>query len=118
MKKDRIFIAVYVLVCIIASVMIYALPQGDGKGKAVIYRDGERVASLPLSADGEYTFPDISYTVAVKDGRAFIRESHCPGMVCVNTGKVYLGGASIICVPNGIMVRIEKDKVDIDAVAG
>ncbi|MBE6551909.1 MAG: NusG domain II-containing protein [Ruminococcaceae bacterium] len=119
MKKDRIFIAVYMLICVVISAVVYFYPQGGESREAVIYRSGERVASLPLDKAGEYTFEDIGYTIVSENGRVFIKETHCPGKLCLNMGKISRIGSSIICVPNEITVMIVSNKRNtLDGVAG
>lgn len=48
------------------------------------------------------------------DGKARIRSSTCPCKTCVNMG--YSDAASLICVPNGVVVDIISEKSDFDAI--
>jgi len=48
------------------------------------------------------------------NGKARIRSSTCPCKTCVNMG--YSDAASLICVPNGVIVDIISEKSDFDAI--
>lgn len=48
------------------------------------------------------------------DGKARISSSTCPCKTCVNMG--FSDAASLICVPNGIVVDFISEKPDFDAI--
>ncbi len=119
MKKDKIFIAVYLVFCIGLSLFIYFPSPTAENARADIYRSGEKVSSLPLDEDGEYTFEDIGYTIASEDGKVFVKETYCPGKLCMHMGKISKAGASLLCVPNEITVMIVSGEKDgLDGIAG
>ncbi|MGC9367121.1 MAG: NusG domain II-containing protein [bacterium] len=55
-------------------------------------------------------------TVEVNSGRARIISSPCPRKICINQGWISSPGKSIVCIPNGILIKISGQE-DIDAVS-
>lgn len=51
-------------------------------------------------------------TVQVKDGAVSVTSSDCPGKDCVHHKPISRSGERIICLPNGIVIRITGDEVD------
>lgn len=119
MKKDKIFTALYLILCTAISIFIYLFPQSSENAEVHIYRKGEKVISFSLDKDSEYTFEDIKYTVASENGKVFVKETQCSGKQCMHMGKISRVGSSILCIPNEITVMIEAGKNDsLDGVAG
>lgn len=56
--------------------------------------------------------------VTVHQGSVAVLESSCPDHVCVHTGAISRSGEAIVCVPNGVTVRVGGEPSDgLDAVA-
>jgi hypothetical protein len=59
--------------------------------------------------------------VEIRDGRARIARSPCPGQDCVRAGWIHGAGAASACLPNRVSVRIEggskRNSGEADAVA-
>ena len=83
------------------------LSSRDG-ALAVIKVDGEQVATLSLSENGEYAL-DGKNTVVVEDGEAYMRYASCPDGLCVRQGKKHRSGERIICLPNRVEVEIRAE---------
>ena len=45
---------------------------------------------------------------AAENGAVFMAEADCPDSLCVQMGKIYREGESIVCLPHGLVIRIEK----------
>jgi hypothetical protein len=55
--------------------------------------------------------------VEIKGGRVAIKSSPCPHGVCVHMGDFGSEGGFLACVPNQVVVRVDKDRPDgLDAV--
>lgn len=57
--------------------------------------------------------------VEVAEGRVRVVSSSCPNKICVATGWITEPSQIIVCVPHGVMVRIEgkTEKPELDAVS-
>ena len=64
--------------------------------------------TLAQSDEGRYEIrgPLGSTFVVVSDGGARVESSPCPHKVCVGMGTVSSPGEVIVCVPNGVAVRV------------
>ncbi len=55
--------------------------------------------------------------VEVKEGQVRIVDSPCPRHICVSMGWISRSGETLVCIPNGLVVRIEgKEGSGFDAV--
>lgn len=82
--------------------------------------DGEIVCSYPLEIDAEYDISGANGGVnhlVIKNGEAFIERASCPDALCVNMGHIRYVGASVVCLPNRVVVSIAGDG-GVDAVSG
>ncbi len=113
-------LAVALVIVLAAVVFLCFLPKQSAEAAAVeVYLDGELVKTLPLDEDVEFTL-DGKYhnTVTVRQGKVAITESDCPGEDCVACGWVSGSGRSIVCLPNGVEIRVVADGGDVDFVVG
>ena len=82
-----------------------------------IYQDGRLLRELPLDADAEFELSgEYTNTVSLRDGRAAITASDCPGQDCMHSGWIDSAGRSIVCLPNAVEIRIVADEADVDFV--
>ena len=80
-----------------------------------IYRNGEMIREMPLTENGEYLVTGIyENRIEIRDGKAAITRSSCPGEDCVHSGWISQAGRSIVCLPNRVEVRIEGSAADDD----
>lgn len=60
---------------------------------------------------------DGQVVVVVKDGTARVVDSSCPDRVCIRSGAIAHPGDAIVCIPNGVTLRIGGERRDgLDAV--
>ena len=87
--------------------------------QAEIYRNGELLKTVsldqPMSFEvtGKYT-----NLITVENGSIAIIASDCPGEDCVHSGAIHTSGRSIVCLPNGVEIRVVTDVSDVDFVVG
>ena len=117
-KGDLLAIAAVVLMTVLVAVCF--LPKGSGEPvQAEIYQNGDLVKCLPLETDttfevtGKYT-----NVVTVSAGEISISASDCPGEDCVHSGAIHTSGRSIVCLPNGVEIRVTAQTSDVDFVVG
>lgn len=113
-KGDLVAIAAVLMLAV--AVLVAFLPgQDDAQAQVEIYRNGQRVKTLPLSQDDSFTLEgDYTNLIVVENGRVRVAESTCPGKDCVHSGSIGAAGRSLVCLPNGVEIRIvgKADGVD------
>ena len=115
-RRNTLILAVSVLA---AAGVLYSVrcamrsrPVPDSGRKAVIQIDGEKIHTMDLDQDAEYTVKtkDGHYnTVTVKDGCVSVREADCKNQVCVNTAAARYPGEVIACLPHRMIVYISQE---------
>lgn len=93
--------------------LIFAL-QGDGS-TVVVTVNGEVFAEESLSKNVEIDVDGL-LTVVISDGTVFVEGSTCPGGLCEGMGEISKSGESIVCLPNGVVVKITADEPEYDFV--
>ncbi len=76
-------------------------------------------SEVSLSTDSELRVAglDGEVVVVIEAGRARVASSNCPDHVCVRSGAIAGAGEAIVCIPNGVTVRIGGERSDgLDAV--
>ena len=107
-----VFLAAIVFVCFLPGI-------NDTAAFVEVYQGGELIQRFLLSTDREFTVTgDYINTVTIRDGKAAITQSDCPGGDCMHSGWVYDSGRSIVCLPNGVEIRIVSDESEVDFVVG
>ena len=117
-KGDMLAVALVVLLAVVT--VLCFLPKGENTAcVAEVYRDGELVKTLELEKDQTLDI-DGKYhnTVTVSGGKVAITASDCPGEDCVHSGAIQASGRSIVCLPNGVEVRVVGASADVDFVVG
>ena len=117
-KADILAIIAVVLLAVIVFALF--LPQEDSSaGVAEIYQNGERIKKVSLEEDQTFTVAGkYNNTVTVRDGKIAVTESDCPGEDCVHCGWMDTVGTSVVCLPNGLEIRIVAGNSDVDFVVG
>ena len=117
-KGDMLAVA---LVIALAVVTVFCfLPKEESTACAVeIYQNGRRIETLDLSEDQELSVEGKYHnTITVRSGKVAITASSCPGEDCVHSGAIHAPGRSIVCLPNGVEVRVTGKSSDVDFVVG
>ncbi len=113
-------LAIALVITLAAAVFMCFLPASRNEPGAVeIYQDGKLIRTLSLNEDVEFLV-DGKYhnTVTIRDGMVAITESDCPGEDCVACGWASDSGKSIVCLPNGVEIRVVAVSSDVDFVVG
>ena len=115
MKKNDLFLLLGVL---LAALMLFlGLRLFSGNGEAVeITVTGDVLGVYPLSEDRIISVDDCA-EVRIEGGRVCMAFSDCPNQICVRHAPIARVGQTIVCLPNGITVRILGDG-GFDAVVG
>lgn len=110
----------FILVAALAAVVFLLFLPGSNPGSRVeVYQNGQLVKSCPLSVEDTFDLSgDYTNTITIRDGKAAITASDCPGEDCVHSGWISKTGRSLVCLPNGVEVRIVGESGDVDFVVG
>lgn len=78
----------------------------------VVSVNGEEVARYPLDKDFETDIitQDGVNTLTVKEGKAYVSYASCPDLICVGHRAVSNVGETIVCLPNKVVISIEKQE--------
>ena len=107
-KADILAIALVAALAILVSIIFWTSVGSEEGSMVMIYQEGKLVQELSLEKDTEVVIEgDYENVVTVKDGKAAITKSDCPGTDCVHSGWIHEAGRSIVCLPNRVELRIE-----------
>lgn len=117
-RGDLLAVALVVLLAVLSGILFF--PGGGAKpDTAEVYQDGRLVKVVALAEDQLFTVSGTySNVVSVQNGKISIIESDCPGSDCVHSGWIGASGRSIVCLPNGVELRVAASISEIDFVVG
>ena len=118
-KGDGVAIGAVILIAAVMLVFFLTGQKSDGPRVLQIYENGALIREMPLAQDGVYTVEGTYVNrIEIRDGRAAITESTCPGEDCVHSGWIKETGRSVVCLPNRVEIRIAGGEAaaDVDAV--
>ena len=107
--RNIILISTVLIAAVVFTLVFYSGKTAGSSFEITV--NGKQYGSYPLDKDAEINV-DGHCTVRVKDGQVFITESDCPGKDCVHHKPISMTGERIVCLPNGIVIRISGDGVD------
>ncbi|MEA4854212.1 MAG: NusG domain II-containing protein [Christensenella sp.] len=102
--SDIVFTAA--IVAVVIGIWFFTLPKTAGD-QVVFRKNGQIVATLPLSEDAQYTVDgDYHNVFTISGGEVWVSDTNCPNNQCRKTGRISRAGQSIICAPNGVSATI------------
>lgn len=115
-RGDFVILALAVL---LALAPLLLRPGESGPLRAVVRKDGEIVAELPLDEDAVLRLEEGGQNVLrVSGGAIRMEEADCPDGTCVRSGAIQRPGESIVCLPHRVTVTIAGGASSgVDAVA-
>ena len=107
-KTDFLAIAIVAVIAILVSIVFWT-SIGEKEGSMVsVYQDGTLIQEISLDSDTEFVIEGAyENVVTIRDGKAAITKSDCPGTDCVHSGWIHEAGRSIVCLPNRVELRVE-----------
>ena len=117
-KGDLLAIAMVAALAI--SVILCFLPQNSKQAAmAQIYLNGELIKTVNLDQDQRFVVTDkYSNEITVENGEITVTASDCPGQDCVHSGSIHNAGRILVCLPNGMEIRVISGMSDVDFVVG
>lgn len=76
---------------------------------AVVEINGVAVGEYSLSEDGIFILNGGTNTLVIENGRAYLKDSHCPDRTCEDVGPISYVGQTIVCLPNKLSVTVKGD---------
>ena len=107
-KNDIIFIGALLLIIALLGAILLIFRQ-EGKSVKVTI-DGKAFGVYSLNTDRTVEIKtENGYNILViEGGRAYVSEASCPDGVCSSHRPIKYAGASIICLPNKVVVSIDS----------
>ena len=113
---DLLAVGAVLLLAAVIFVLFFLPAQGEA-AYAQVYQNGRLLHTLSLAQNREVTVTgEYRCTVTVKDGSVAVTASDCPGEDCVHSGWIRSPGRSIVCLPNGLELRVVGETGDVDFV--
>ena len=107
-KYDFCAIGIVAAIAILVSVIFWTSVGAEEGSMLSVYQEGALIKEFSLDSDEEFVIEgDYKNEITIKDGKAAITESDCPGTDCVHSGWIHEAGRSIVCLPNRVELRIE-----------
>ena len=107
-KYDFLAIGIVAAIAILVSVIFWTSVGAEEGSMLSVYQEGALIKEFSLDSDVEFVIEgDYKNVITIKDGKAAITESDCPGTDCVHSGWIHEAGRSIVCLPNRVELRIE-----------
>ena len=107
-KGDIFAVGLVAAIAILVGVLFWTSVGAEEGSMVSVYQDGKLIKEISLSDTTEFTVEgEYTNVISVKDGKAAITESDCPGTDCVHSGWIHDAGRSIVCLPNRVEIRIE-----------
>lgn len=112
-RNDLILLSSVLLIAILAG-GVYLLTREPG-ARAVVSVNGDVFATYPLSRDLTVELPtgaDGSHRnlLVIRDGKVSVTEADCRDRICVGHPPISETGETIVCLPNRLVVEIQKEK--------
>ena len=84
--------------------------EGRGEAVVVVEQNGEVVGRYSLERDQKITLNTFTPAISLLIERQTVRvqEVKCPAQICKRIGRISLQGESIACVPNKLLIYIER----------
>ncbi len=120
-RNDIIVILISLVTALIFLVLTFIFrPNTDGE-RAIISLEGEVIAQYDLSEDVSLPIYDkkgeFLLTFTIKSGEAYVTDSDCNDHSCERMGPISRSGESIICLISKLVITVEGNEKQIDAVA-
>jgi len=116
-RGDRIVVAV-VAALALAAFPLAALAVASARTDIALVAGPTGSSELRLDAPGRFVVEGLTGSVelVVEDGAVRAVASSCADKLCIHQGRARSAGSAIVCVPNGVTVRIGGGEDAPDAV--
>jgi len=123
-NKKNTPVIVFIILLIVSSIIsIYVFNISNENTIAMIYQNQNLVKTIDLSSvESPYSFilknnSGGENTIYVEKNKICVLSSNCKDKICVNQGFISDGVVPIVCLPNKVVIKIEKKGNDLADVA-
>jgi len=123
-NKKNTPIVIFITLLIISSIIsIYIFNISNENTVAMIYQNQKLVKTIDLSlVESPYSFilknnSGGENTIYVEKNKICVSSSNCKDKICVNQGFISDGVVPIVCLPNKVVIKIEKKGNDLADIA-
>ncbi len=110
-RNDIILISVILFLSLVFTVVLY---KGSKKGDRVtVYVDGSMTGEYLLESGNIIDIEGYNgghNTLTVENGYAYMSDASCPDKLCMHQGRISGEGQMIVCLPNRVIIKVEKDE--------
>lgn len=116
-RADIVLIGLLIIMAFISYIVIFNFMSKHGD-VVEVYSQSKLIKRVPLDTDTEFEVKIDNHVnvVRVENGFVFMLDADCPDKLCKKQGKIHNSGETIICLPNKIVIRVEAEKQNSDAV--
>ena len=108
-RKRYIYDLILIVSLLAVCLFVFLFFNENDKGAvAAVYIENEVVGKYPLAINSEYEINGGTNILKIEDGKAYMLYADCPDGWCKNQGKIYLSGERITCLPNRVMIIVER----------
>ena len=114
-KNDILFIVILLAVVMLAGLGFYCLrSEGDC---VTVTLDGTLYGTYSLAEDRVVEIRtgeggEAVNLLVIRDGRAYVERANCPDGICAAHKPIFRSGESIVCLPHGLVISVEKKTND------
>lgn len=120
MKKGDLYLFFGLIIPAVVFLIIFSSGNTYKGSEVTIYVGGNIVEKVSLNKDCEiviHGLNNITDTLTVQDGKAYISEANCPNQMCKKSGAISADYESVCCAPGGILVVVNSpEKSEYDAI--
>lgn len=117
---DKIIIVTLIAISILPAGIIMLKNKNNSNNNIVIKVDNKMIKQIPITKVNSSKIYDFKFKnnigyIEVNNGRVRMLEMDkkiCPNAVCSDTGWISKSYQTIICLPNSIIVTLEKNQND------
>lgn len=109
-RNDWILLGIFGVSALILLLIFYLLIHDTGDFVTITV-DGESYGRYDLNKNQEIPVKRgdlICNVVCIADGKAYMKEADCPDHLCVRQGKISADHATIVCLPNRVVVEVSS----------
>lgn len=122
---DKLLIGALIVIGVAGMVVLPVVNETSGKKDIIIRVQGNEVKRISINSSDskvyDFKFGSNTGYIEVKDGSVRMQKmpkSICPEGICSDTGWISNSYQTIVCLPNKIIVSIEKSQnEDIDTLS-